>query len=72
MRSISVQFRGTEWLVEIDRDGGYDDETNTHEIEWHFAGLTPADHDALNLTDDEEQEIYEQISLSEHRVHDFT
>lgn len=57
----SVKFRGEDVDVEIDFDGGYEFDTNAHVIGWHFAGMTPEQHDALNVTDDEEQSIYEQL-----------
>jgi hypothetical protein len=58
---LTVQFRGEDHDVEIDHDGGYEPDTNAHVIEWHFCGLTPAEHNALQLTDDEEQSVYEQL-----------
>lgn len=62
MSRASVTFRGEERDVVIDRASGYDPETNASEIEWHFDGLSPAEHDALAITDDEEQSIFEQIA----------
>lgn len=57
----SVTFRGEEHDVEVDRDSGYEPDTGAHEIEWHFYGMSASEHDALNVTDDEEQAIYEQL-----------
>lgn len=57
----SVDFRGEKWDVTIDHDGGYEPDTNAHEIEWHFTGLTPEQHDALNITEEEEDGIYCQL-----------
>lgn len=64
-RLVSVDFRGEEMDVEIDHDGGYERSTNTHEIEWHFFGLTAGQHDALNITPEEEQRIYETLATLE-------
>jgi hypothetical protein len=61
MKTVSVQFRGEEQDVEIDHDGGYEPDTNAHVIEWHFHGLKPEEQDALMVTDEEEQNIYEQL-----------
>ncbi len=60
-RTVMVRFRGETWAVRIDRDWGHDPETNSHEIDWHFDGMTPEHHDALAITDAEEQDLYEQI-----------
>jgi hypothetical protein len=60
-RSTEVQFRGHIRTVIVDFDGGYEPDTNAHVIEWHFEDMTPEQHDALALTDDEEQAIYEQL-----------
>lgn len=38
----------------IDHDGGYESDTNAHEIEWHFTGMSAEDHDALNITPEKE------------------
>jgi hypothetical protein len=61
-RLVAVLFRGEERDVEIDFDGGYEADTNAHEIQWHFHGMTPEEHDALRITDEEEQSVYEQIA----------
>jgi len=61
-RLVSVTFRGEEQDVEIDHDGGYEPDTGSHEIEWHFYGLTPEQHDALKITAEEEQAIHEQLA----------
>lgn len=60
-RLVSVQFRGEAVDVEVDSDSGYEYDTGAHDIEWHFYGMTPEQHDALNITDDEEQAIFEQL-----------
>lgn len=62
MRREIVQFRGREVEVVVDFDGGYEPDTNAHVIEWHFEGLTPEEHEALGVTDEEDQQIYEQLS----------
>lgn len=61
MRHASVRFRGEDHDVIVDSDDGFDYEVNAHVIEWHFADLSPEDHDALEIGDDEEQAIYEQL-----------
>lgn len=60
-RLVSVKFRGQDTDIEIDRDYGYEPDSNAHDIEWHFVGLSREECDALNITDEEEQEIYEQL-----------
>lgn len=60
-RFQSIQLRGQEFDVEIDLDGGYESDTNAHVIEWHFVGMSPEQHEALKLTDDEEQAIYDEL-----------
>ena len=57
----TIEVRGVEHDAMIDVDGGYEPDTNAHEIEWHFEDLTPAEYDALELTEDEEQGIHEQL-----------
>lgn len=61
-RLRSVKFRGEDHDVEVTHDGGYEYDTNCHVIEWQFCGLTPAEYDALKITDEEEQSIYEQLA----------
>lgn len=63
-RLVSVAFRGDDRDVEIDHNGGYEPDTDAHVIEWHFYGLTPEEHDALQITDDEEQAIYEELAVN--------
>lgn len=58
MRFVVIQFRGEDMDVTIDHDGGWETDTNAHEIEWHFTGLTAEQHDALNITDEENDAIY--------------
>ncbi len=65
MNDVCIQFRGHECWVIIDFDGGYEPDTNAHVIEWHFDGLTAEQHDALNMTDEEDQAIYEQLAARE-------
>lgn len=60
-RWVAVQFRGEDMDVVVDSDTGYDHETNSREIEWHFFNVTPEQHEALAVTDDEEIEIYNAI-----------
>lgn len=61
-RLQSVKFRGGDWDVEVDYDSGYDPETGSHEIEWHFYELTTKENAALKITDAEEQLVYEQLA----------
>lgn len=70
-RLRSVTFRGEEIDVEIDHDGGYEYDTNTHVIEWHFYGLTPEQHDALKVTDKEDQEIFAQLAEASGESEDY-
>lgn len=60
-RLVSVTFRGEELDVEIEHDGGYESDTNAHVIEWHFYRMTAEHHEALKITETEEQAIYEQL-----------
>lgn len=60
MTMITVTFRGEERDVEY-KDYGYEPDTNAQPIDWHFVGLTPDEHAALNVTDEEEQAIYETL-----------
>lgn len=62
MTRVGITFRGEECVVVIDKDTGYDDETNAREIEWHFDGLTPEQHNALAVTDEEEQAIFNECA----------
>lgn len=56
----TVKFRGEDVDVVIDEyEVEYD--TNCCIVEWHFADVLPVDHDALNVTDAEEDEIIEAI-----------
>lgn len=63
MRYTTVEFRGERCEVVIDKDHGYESDTNAHEIEWHFDGVSPEEHEALQLTDLEEDSIYYQLTL---------
>jgi hypothetical protein len=40
----------------------YDPETNALDVEWHFEGMTPEEHEALAVTEAEEDDLIEQIS----------
>lgn len=60
MTRLGIMFRGEERTVVIDKDTGYDEETNSREIEWHFDGVSPEQHDALALSDEEEERIYNE------------
>lgn len=56
-----VKFRGEDRDITLDSNGGYESDTNAHVIEWHFTGLSADEYDALKITDEEEQSIYEQL-----------
>lgn len=56
-----VQFRGKTIEVVVDNDTGYDEETNSREIEWHFFGVEPEEHDAMEITDEENDDIFRQL-----------
>lgn len=60
-RLVSVKFRGEDWDVEITHDGGYESDTNAHDLEWQFTGMTAEEYDALKITDEEETEILTQL-----------
>lgn len=64
-RFYSYTLRGEEMDIEVDHDGGYESDTNAYIIEWHFIGLTPEQHDALNLTQDEIDAIEIQLAQLE-------
>mgnify|MGYP001564858202 FL=1 len=66
MRQTTVTIRGKEMDVEIIRDSGCEPDTNSHEIEWQFAGMTQEEHSALQLTAVEEDAIFIQLSELEH------
>lgn len=51
----TVNFRGEEHDVEY-INHGYDSSTNSHKIDWWFVELV-----SIELTDDEEQNIYDQL-----------
>ena len=57
MRMFSVQLRGKEIDVQIDRDYGYEPDTNAHDVDWHLVGL----HAPTDLTEEEEQQVLDQI-----------
>jgi hypothetical protein len=57
----AVKFRGQEVEVEVDHDEGYDPDTGSHDIEWHFADMTFEEVEALKVTDAESESIYQQL-----------
>lgn len=61
MRTYEIEFRGETRVVVVDRDYGYEPDTNAHEIEWHFEGVTPIEHDALAVTAEEEAAIHAKL-----------
>lgn len=64
-RSTYVQFRGESHEVTIEYESGFDPETGSNEIVWFFTELTPDQHDALNITDEEEESIFGQLASLE-------
>lgn len=60
---IEIPFRGEERDVVVDRVDD-DPETNSFSAEWHFDGLSPEDHDALGVTDNEEEAILNFIAAA--------
>lgn len=61
MRFCTVDFRGEQMDVTIDHDSGYEPDTNAHDIDWHFTGMDAAAHDALQITPEEDQAIYDEL-----------
>jgi hypothetical protein len=57
MRSIFVPFRGDHEEVIVDRDHGYESDTNAHEIDWNF---TRPELEEL-ATDDEREAIMQML-----------
>ena len=66
MRRTTIKLRVQEMDVEIEHDSGYEPDTNSHEIEWRFSGLTQDEHNALQLTASEEDAIFIQLSELEY------
>lgn len=65
MRKFEYEFRGEERTIVIDQyEKDYD--TNALDVSWHFDGVTPEQHDVLNITDAEEDKIIDAIG--EHLV----
>lgn len=65
---FEVTFRGEKRDVVVDRVDD-DPETNSFSAEWRFDGLSPEDHDALGITDEEEAAIL-SIIAADHREDD--
>lgn len=61
-RLIGIKFRGEDQDVVVVRDSGYEPDTGAHEIEWHFYGMTPEQHNALEMTAEEEINVCEQLA----------
>ena len=57
---FTYTFRGEERVVVIDAYD-VDHSVNAVECEWHFEDVTPEQHDALAVTDVEEQAIIDAI-----------
>lgn len=60
MTTVTVKFRGEEREVVVDAYVA-DPDTNALVCEWHFDGITPAEHEALIVTVDEDRWITNQI-----------
>jgi hypothetical protein len=59
-RKFDLEFRGKDMTVVVDQyEVDYD--TNALDVEWHFAGVGPAEHSLLCITDQEENKIVEAI-----------
>lgn len=57
---FEVELRGKTQLIVVDRDYGYEPDTNAHEVEWHLEPpLDPFTDEPL--TDEEEEKILEQV-----------
>ncbi|HVK82358.1 MAG TPA: hypothetical protein VM915_17295 [Verrucomicrobiae bacterium] len=67
MQTATITFRGEEREVEY-KDYGYESDTNAQVIEWKFADLTPEQHDALKITEAEEQAIFETLSQNSYET----
>lgn len=61
-RLINIKFRGEDQDVVVVRDSGYEPDTGAHEIEWHFYGMTPEQHNALGMTAEEETNVCDQLA----------
>jgi len=59
---VSINFRDEKQDVVIDHDGGYEYDTNAHEIDWHF-DMSNEEYDSLNITPEEEDDIYTQLCI---------
>src|ERR1044071_1047051 len=62
MTSFHYLFRERDFTVVVDQFEP-DYETNALDVEWHFEGLTPEQHDELGVTDVEEDAIVEAICV---------
>lgn len=60
MLSAFIKFRGQDDVEVLYHDYGYECDTNSQIIEWHFADNTITKDQPLSET--EEQEIYEHLS----------
>lgn len=54
----SILFRDEKHDIEITHNGGYEPDTNAHDISWEWV---EDEMNKLNLTANEEQLIYEQL-----------
>lgn len=70
MTTIAVNVRGHDFEVEIDRDYGYDYDTGSHDVDWHFVDMSRMMQSTL--TDEEENAVMQCIYevLSDPHYHD--
>lgn len=61
MYHVQVPFRGDFLDVKVTRDYGWESDTNAHEVEWEVDGMTGDEYNALNVTSEEEELIYDMI-----------
>lgn len=54
----SIRFRGEEHDIEITHNGGYEEDTNAHDVSWEWV---EDEMNKIQLREDEEQFIYDQI-----------
>ncbi len=65
----SIRFRDEEHDVIITHDGGYEPDTNSHDISWEWVD---DEMNKIELTANEEQLIYEQlVQITENDTDDY-
>lgn len=58
---MTVKLRGQDLEIEITHDGGYEPDTNAHEVEYEPRSITVEEYNAMGVTAEEEMSIYDQI-----------